>query len=57
MTEHRFVTVDVLVTEIQKQLLLAYRARGGEGCEEAVERDLLGLVGHFTGRGLVSLLA
>ena len=47
MTEHRFVTVNVLVAEIQKHLH-ACRPRGaGEGCEEAVERDLLALVGHF----------
>ena len=46
MTERRFVTVNVLVTEIQKHLL-AYRPRWGEGCEEAVERDLLALLGHF----------
>ena len=47
MTEHRFVTVDVLVTEIQKHLHAYRPRRGGEGCEEAVERDLLALVGHF----------
>ena len=46
MTERRFVTVNVLVTEIQKHVL-AYRPRWGEGCEEAVERDLLALLAHF----------
>ena len=47
MTERRFVTVNVLVTEIQKHLHAYRPRRGGEGCEEAVERDLLALVGHF----------
>ena len=47
MTERRFVTVNVLVTEIQKHLLAYRPRRGGEGCEEAVERDLLALLGHF----------
>ena len=57
MTERRFVTV-VLVTEIQKHLL-AYRPRGGEGGEEAVERDLLALLGHFRAKrmGLKELCA
>ena len=43
-TVQRLVSVNVLVTEIQKQLL-NYRVR--ERCEETVEDDLLTLLAHF----------